>query len=306
MNDLLYIKQEVVSFYISGVFILISFWLYSASWLNNKLDLFKKIAKASMVCGLAALIFCLFFRGLSLNFFPLTNLYESLLVFAVAVICSYLFLDFKFKISSFGWIINGFLILLFLYAIFLPETQKQIVPLIPALQSYWRLVHVPPLLFSYSLFLIAGFSSVGYLIEVALVSRKNAGQNPKKVQVQTDKSGIVINSELREVSQRAHFLSEVSYRSITFGFPLLTIGIINGALWANHAWGALWQWDPKETMALVTLFVYAIYLHFRLNAKASGVILALISLLGVFMVYLTYFGVNQFNFGGLHTYGKIE
>ena len=70
--------------------------------------------------------------------------------------------------------------------------------------------------------------------------------------------------------------------------------------------GALWQWDPKETMALVTWFIYAAYLHFRLNTSVSGKVLATVALIGIIMVYLTYLGVNQFNFGGLHTYGKID
>ena len=198
--------------------------------------------------------------------------------------------------------------MVFLYASWLPPSQKQIAPLVPALQSYWRIIHVPPLLMSYALFLIGAFSSLGYLIEVKWFCRKEQNSNKeihKTKEIQSSLSNIKINSLVREVTERAHFLDETTYRCVTFGFPLLTIGIINGALWANHAWGALWQWDPKETMALVTWFIYAAYLHFRLNTKVSGTVLATISILGIVMVYLTYLGVNQFNFGGLHTYGKI-
>ena len=155
---------------------------------------------------------------------------------------------------------------------------------------------------SYALFLIGAFSSTGYLIETFF---KKETVEPKKIKKEIARE-VQVNLYVREVSEKAHFFDEVTYRCVTFGFPLLTIGIINGALWANHACGALWQWDPKETMALVTWFIYAIYLHLRLNAKASGKVLAMISLVGIIMVYLTYLGVNQFNFGGLHSYGKIE
>lgn len=296
-------QEEILFFNISGIAVFVSIWLYAICWLNNKLNVFKRLASVSLLISLVSLTIALTYRGISLKFFPLTNLYESLVIFAWAVIAAYLFLEWKFKINSFGWIVSGFLLLVFLYASWLPPSQKQIAPLVPALQSYWRVIHVPPLLMSYALFLIGAFSSVAYLLETIFFNRSKV--EIKKVTKEIS-SGIQINSYLTQVSERAHFFDETTYRCVTFGFPLLTIGIINGALWANHAWGALWQWDPKETMALVTWFIYATYLHFRLNTKVSGKVLASISIIGIIMVYLTYLGVNQFNFGGLHTYGKIK
>ena len=298
-------QNEILFFNISGFSVFIAIWFYAISWLNSKLLLLKKLGSIFLFLSLISLTVALVFRGIALNFFPLTNLYESLVIFAWAIIAAYLFLEWKFKIDSFGWVVSAFLLMVFLYASWLPPGQKQIAPLVPALQSYWRTIHVPPLLMSYALFLIGAFSSVGYLFETKIFNRSNQDQKDIKTTKETA-SGIKINSYVREISERAHFFDEVTYRCVTFGFPLLTIGIINGALWANHAWGALWQWDPKETMALVTWFIYATYLHFRLNTKVSGNVLALISIIGIAMVYLTYLGVNQFNFGGLHTYGKIE
>lgn len=292
-------------FNVSGVSVFASFWFYAFTWLNNKLKFFEMLGKTALLISLISLTVALIFRGVALEFFPLTNLYESLVMLAWAIIFVYLILDWKFKISSFGWIVSGFLLIVFLYATWLPESQKQIAPLVPALQSYWRLIHVPPLIVSYALFLIGAFSSIGYLIETLVFAKSK-----DKVHIQSSKinkeSNIQVTTYVGEVSRKAHFFSEITYRCVTFGFPLLTIGIINGALWANHAWGALWQWDPKETMALITWFIYAAYLHFKINTNVSGKVLALISVIGICMVYLTYIGVNQFNFGGLHTYGKIE
>lgn len=304
MNNVL--EQETLFFNISGISVFIAVWFYAISWLNNKLNLLKRLGSVCLLISLISLTVALVYRGIALKFFPLTNLYESLVVFAWAVIASYLFLEWKFKINSFGWIVSGFLLIVFLYATWLPPSQKQIAPLIPALQSYWRVIHIPPLLVSYALFLIGAFSSAAYLIEAGLFNKVKKVEDNELVITKEIASGVKINSYVRDISERAHFFNEVTYRCVTFGFPLLTIGIINGALWANHAWGALWQWDPKETMALVTWFIYAAYLHFRLNTKVSGKVLASIALIGVVMVYLTYLGVNQFNFGGLHTYGKIE
>ncbi len=305
--DMLKISQnEILCFNISGFSVFIAIWFYAISWLNSRLILLKKLGSFFLMTSLFFLTVALVFRGIALNFFPLTNLYESLIIFAWAVIAAYLFLEWKFKIDSFGWVVSAFLLMVFLYASWLPPSQKQIAPLVPALQSYWRTIHVPPLLMSYALFVIGAFSSIGYLFETKILNK--SGDKARR-DIRTTKeitNGVKINSYVREISEKAHFFDEVTYRCVTFGFPLLTIGIINGALWANHAWGALWQWDPKETMALVTWFIYAAYLHFRLNTKVSGNVLSLISLIGVAMVYLTYLGVNQFNFGGLHTYGKID
>ena len=298
--------QEILFFNISGIAVFVSTWLYAITWLNSKLNILKKLGSLSLLVSLVSLTIALIYRGIALNFFPLTNLYESLVIFAWAVIAVYLLLEWKFNISSFGWVVSGFLLMVFLYATWLPPSQKQIAPLVPALQSYWRVIHVPPLLMSYALFLIGAFSGAAYLIETTFFNKQKTNSGDNEIKMSKELSGVKINSYVREVSERAHFFDEITYRCVTFGFPLLTIGIINGGLWANHAWGALWQWDPKETMALVTWFIYAAYLHFRLNTKASGKVLALIALVGIVMVYLTYLGVNQFNFGGLHTYGKIE
>lgn len=299
------LKEEILFFNISGISVFISFWLYALSWMNNKINFVKRISSFLLLVSLISLTIALVYRGIALNFFPLTNLYESLLILAWALIATYLVLEWKLNISSFGWIVSGFLLAVYLYATWLPESQKQIAPLVPALQSYWRIIHVPPLLVSYALFFIAAISSAGYLIEDYRL-KKSKDNNENSLIENSFQNGVKIKANLAYRSKNELFFDEVSYRCVTFGFPLLTIGIINGALWANHAWGALWQWDPKETMALVTWFIYAIYLHLRINTKTSGRVLASVALVGLIMVYLTYLGVNQFNFGGLHTYGKIE
>lgn len=96
-------------------------------------------------------------------------------------------------------------------------------------------------------------------------------------------------------------LDEVSYRGIAFGFPLLTIGIITGAIWADQAWGRWWGWDPKETWSLITWLYYGGYLHTRLTMGWRGRHSAVIAVIGLIMVLITYLGVNLF-ISGLHSY----
>ena len=99
-------------------------------------------------------------------------------------------------------------------------------------------------------------------------------------------------------------IDNLSYRTISFGFPMLTIGIIAGAVWANEAWGSYWSWDPKETWALITWLVFASYLHSRLTKSWQGRKPALIASLGFVVVWICYLGVN-FLGKGLHTYGQL-
>jgi len=99
-------------------------------------------------------------------------------------------------------------------------------------------------------------------------------------------------------------VDNLSYRTISFGFPLLTIGIIAGAVWANEAWGSYWSWDPKETWALITWLVFASYLHARITRSWQGRKPAMIASVGFIVVWICYLGVN-FLGKGLHTYGQI-
>jgi cytochrome c-type biogenesis protein CcsB len=100
----------------------------------------------------------------------------------------------------------------------------------------------------------------------------------------------------------AQTLDNISYRIIGLGFPLLTIGIIAGAVWANEAWGSYWSWDPKETWALITWLVFAAYLHARITRGWQGRRPAILAATGFAVVWVCYLGVNLLG-KGLHSYG---
>ena len=100
----------------------------------------------------------------------------------------------------------------------------------------------------------------------------------------------------------AERLDNYSYRVLALGFPLLTVGILSGAVWANEAWGSYWSWDPKETWALITWLVFAIYLHARILKGWTGRKPAIIATFGFFVVWFCYLGVNLLG-TGLHSYG---
>lgn len=103
----------------------------------------------------------------------------------------------------------------------------------------------------------------------------------------------------------AENLDNLSYRIIGIGFPLLTIGILSGAVWANEAWGSYWSWDPKETWALATWLVFAIYLHLRISKGWRGKKPAILASVGFVTVWICFLGVNLLG-EGLHSYGFLK
>jgi cytochrome c-type biogenesis protein CcsB len=116
--------------------------------------------------------------------------------------------------------------------------------------------------------------------------------------------GLSLKSLLKQYMPGLDQLDDVTYRMIAIGWPLLTGGIITGAVWANSAWGTYWSWDPKETWSLITWFVYAIYLHARYVRGWKGSQMAVISAVGFLAVIFTYLGVNLV-LSGLHSYGGM-
>jgi cytochrome c-type biogenesis protein CcsB len=116
-----------------------------------------------------------------------------------------------------------------------------------------------------------------------------------------------LNLEERSFNENklAETLDNLSYRTLGIGFPLLTIGILSGSVWANEAWGSYWSWDPKETWAFITWLVFAIYLHTRITKGWQGKKPAIIASVGFLIVWVCYLGVNLLG-KGLHSYGWIH
>jgi cytochrome c-type biogenesis protein CcsB len=160
-------------------------------------------------------------------------------------------------------------------------------------------MHVSMMMVSYATLIVGSLLSILYLAFNFFISKKkttliSSGDSNPTIQSTLDYSKI---SLLQTVDTW-------SYRIIGLGFPFLTIGIISGAVWANEAWGSYWSWDPKETWALITWLVFAIYLHSRLLKGWQGEKAALVGSGGFFVIWICYLGVN-FLGKGLHSYGWV-
>ena len=182
-------------------------------------------------------------------------------------------LHYRMKVEGIApFAIPGVFVLLS-YAALLP---KDITELMPALKSAWFVSHISSAILSYSAFAIACFLGIRYLTML----RRGASPEDKAMQD----------------------LDYLSYRMIAFGFIFLTLVILTGCIWAEQAWSTFWSWDPKETWALITWIIYAIYQHLRINRKYRGKKMAVYVIVAMICVIFTFVGVNQL-MPGLHSYG---
>lgn len=248
----------------------------------------KKIANLGMVFANVCLLFLLFFRWKETEFYPLSNIYESLVFLAWTITLVDLFLEFIYKIPLIGTIVSPLAFFTIAFADFsLPKELQNSTTLVPALKSNWILMHVTIILFSYTTLLIGCLFSINYLILTLPLTVDTYPFN-----YISPKTG----------NQWADTLDNWSYRTLGVGFVFLTFGIFSGAVWANEAWGSYWSWDPKETWAFITWIVFAIYLHTRLTKGWSGKKSAWLASFGFIIVWICFLGVNLFG-KGLHSYG---
>jgi len=214
---------------------------------------------------------------------PLSNMYESLVFFSWCIALLNLLWEWKLKSRFLGAFTMPFAFLFIAYASLAPGISDRIDPLIPALQSNWLHAHVITCFISYASFALSCAMSIIYLMKLR---QEEKGQK---------------ETRLTALFPSLDSLDGLVYKTIVVGFPLLTLGIVTGAAWANYAWGSYWSWDPKETWSLITWFVYAIFLHARFTREWRGKRTALLSIIGFAAVIFTYFGVN-YVLSGLHSY----
>ncbi len=206
---------------------------------------------------------------------PWGNLFEFSVAFAASILGGYLVLSRRYPIRSLGFVPTGVALGLALYASSLPSKVE---PLVPALQNAPLLtIHVGMAMLSYGIFATSFAAGVGYLIQ---------GREDRFSWLPSHK-----------------VLDEVAYRAVIIGFPIFATMIILGSWWASIAWSRYWGWDPKETAALVTWLIYAIYLHARNQRSWAGRPAAILLVVGFLMVLVTYSGSLWFS--GLHAYSGL-
>ena len=292
-----------IACYVFGALALFAYFFSRETWLRN-------LGVPLAIVGCVAQFAQLFVRWELTGIWPLLNLYGSLSLFAAMSVAIFIVMAWRYN----AWYAGGFVLAIAAIALAYGVTWNEgTMPAVPSLQSYWAKVHVPIVVSSYAAFLVAFVFSLIYLVKyyaeariaatestvelagTGMTMRVRATRRPSTAAARKPASPMA--GDTPPLAQ----LDVIVYRAVAIGLPLISIGIITGAAWAKEAWGAYWQWDPKETAALATWIVYLAYMHLHTRSNWRGLRTNWVSVIGFAVVIFTYLGVNIF-ISGLHCY----
>ncbi len=311
-----------IAAYVTGAFVLLAHFLVRNPVLRTIGIPLAIVGAVSQFAELGA-------RWWMTGVWPLTNLYGSLSLFSACAVTIFLVFAFKYDLTFVGAPVLAMAAIALGYA---TTWNEGYMPAVPALQSYWIKIHVPIVITAYASFMVAFCVSLIYLFKAAAENRyarrgptlrgAAAGAGGANVDVSMSAYAVsplagMVRNDTPSLANAAAAgdataqwltglpslarLDVMQYRIIAVGLPLLSLGIITGAMWAKEAWGAYWQWDPKETAALVSWIVYAGYMHLHTRPNLRGTFTAWISVLGFATIIFCYLGVNIW-ISGLHSY----
>ena len=241
------------------------------------------------VAGLITHIAGILLRGISEDRVPWGNMYE----FITAITCMAVIVLVAAAVRYKAYYIGLFVLIPVVFALGVAVTviYTPAGALVPALQSYWIAIHVTAMIVAAGLFIVGAVTTAMYLAADRNERRLAAGLPSKTAGIMTH-------------LPRPLILDRLSYRAVLFAFPVWTFGIMAGAIWADHAWGRYWGWDPKETWSFITWVVYACFLHARATAGWRGRRAAYVQLVGFACLMFNLVGINLW-VTGLHSYAGM-
>ncbi len=254
----------------------------TGSWLRTAFVL----TCLGLVIHLAAIIT----RGVAEHRVPWGNMYEFIAAITCAAVLILTLAAVRFRAYYMGlFVLLPVVIALVVDVVVIYTPAGQVAP---ALQSYWIAIHVTAMIIAIGTYIFGAVVTVLYLLAARHERRVAAGQESAVAGIMAQLPG-------------SSKLDQLSYRAILFAFPAWTFAVIAGAIWADHAWGRYWGWDPKETWSFITWLVYAAFLHARATAGWRGRRAAYIQLFGFVCLMFNLVGVNIW-ITGLHSYAGIH
>lgn len=326
-------KWHLIFFDLSITFYTISTLIYLYHFVSKKRVSNLNIEYISLITAFVLQTSFIILRWIIIGHAPMTSMFEYLNIFSFFIVFSYLLMNKLFRLNVIGLIVNLLILSLMILSSFY---SKEVVPLVPALNSYWLSLHVSFAALGEGLFVISFIASFLYLIKVS------NDHLPSKLILEflmflmitalqltlailfLPKVGTIFSVSIgslvyfliifhtktlwtSRVERKLHavntkLLDQLSYQSIAFGYPIFTLGaLVFAMIWAEQAWGSYWSWDPKETWAFISWLVYGLYLHLRLYIGWRERRTAWISVIGFFILLFTLFGVTYL-LPGNHAY----
>ncbi|MBI5642350.1 MAG: c-type cytochrome biogenesis protein CcsB [Deltaproteobacteria bacterium] len=265
-----------IFFHITAVVYLMATFVFTA-YLFSRKDKFITVAQSILIAGFLTHTATIIARWIEAGRTPATSLHESLTLFSWITVALYILVLLRYRQKVLGAFVSPFALLLILTASLLP---KEIIPLAPVLESYWLPVHVILAFMGNAFFALAFFLGIMYIIQERYLKKRQL-------------------KGLYFILPSLETLDELNYKCLQYGFPLLTIAIITGAVWSEYAIGSYWDWKPRQIWSLITWFLYAALLHGRLTAGWRGKKAAIFSGTA-FMILLGSFIIINFISGGAH------
>ncbi|HMT91961.1 c-type cytochrome biogenesis protein CcsB [uncultured Thiothrix sp.] len=286
------LSSQSAIMWMSTLFVMATLTYFLGLFTSNEITLktASYLTWAALIMGLTGLMVRWYESYLidpSFGHIPVSNLYEVFILFCILTGLLYLYYEQEYQQPSLG----GFVLLVisaavgFLLWYSFERGAHKILPLVPALQSYWMKIHVPANFIGYGSFALAAMVSIAYLIKQAASPHGS-------------------DNFFARALPSLDLMDELTYKAIALGFAFFTVATILGAMWAAEAWGGYWSWDPKETWALIVWLNYAAWLHFRFSKGWRGTAMAWWAILGLFITLFAFLGVNMF-LSGLHSYGQL-
>jgi cytochrome c-type biogenesis protein CcsB len=253
--------------------------------------LIGKIALGVQTASAGAHVACLLFRALAAHRVPWGNMYEYVLTACLIATVAWLVVAYRRPgVRHLGLFVS--LVVAILLCIDAAELYATAGPLVPALNSYWLWIHVSAMTVASGVFMVGFVAAALYLI-----------QERREAWVRDDRP-LRFPLTLGERLPKSDSLERLAFRVHAFAFPIWTFGIMCGAIWAEHAWGRYWGWDPKETWSFISWVVYAAYLHARATPSVRGRWSSWIAVVGWATMMVNLFGVNLV-VSGLHSYAGV-
>ena len=259
----IYLFELAITFYFAAMIVSITELFRDTKTISKLMIAFAAIGFSLHTANMVA-------RYVSGGYLPIASLHETAAFFAWCIVFIFFFLELRYHLGLLGSFVMPMVFLLMLLSSILPRAIK---PLPPLLQSSWFGVHIGLAFLGNAALAMAFGVGVMYLIQEKHLKSKHLGGLFKRL-------------------PNLQVLDDLNYRLVSLGFFMLAFAVITGSLWAQSALGAYWRWDPKEVWSLITLLIYALILHVRLNSGWRGRKVAILSIIGFMAVLFTFFGVN--------------
>ncbi|MBI5197751.1 MAG: c-type cytochrome biogenesis protein CcsB [Nitrospirae bacterium] len=268
---MLFFRLALAFYFLGTVFYL--------SYLVSKKETLTKLSFAVTGFGFLSHSLALFGRAFEAGYIPLTNLHEAMSFFSWALVLAFLLIEYQYRLHVLGSFLLPLSFISLISAAALPDEIRKLDPL---LQSAWLGIHTVLAILGSVAFSMAFVAGLMYLIQERFLKSKKF-------------NAVYFKLPSLDV------LDDLNYRAIFLGFPLLTLGIISGSIWAEYAWGSFWSKDPKQMWALITWLFYGVMLVGRLTMGWRAKRAAYLAIIGFIGVVFTFIGVN-FLFHGKHTF----